>query len=80
MALVILALGILALGIMTVYYVLTPISWYFYHFKNTSVHRLGVFSVSGIPQKWFQNTLENTIEFCLLEWVVFAFLKIMVVL
>ena len=54
LALRILALGILALGIMTAYYVLTPISWHFYHFKNTSVLGLGYFQYQGFRKNTFR--------------------------
>ena len=33
-------------------------------FQKHFCPRAGVFSVSGTPQKYFQNTLENTIKFC----------------
>ena len=62
MALVILALGIMILG-----------SMYWHPFlgifiiKKHFCLRAGVFPVSGIPQKYFQITLENTIKFCSLE-------------
>ena len=56
LALIILALGILALGIMTlgINYVLTPISWYFYHFKSTSVLGLGYFQYQGFRKNTFR--------------------------
>ena len=62
MALVILALGIMTLGIMSGRPFLGICS-----FQNHFCTRAGVFSVSGAPQKYFQNILENTIKFCALE-------------
>ena len=40
--------------------------WGFF-FQKHFCTRAGVFSVSGIPQKDFQNTLEDTIKFCSLQ-------------
>ena len=39
----------------------------FLSFQKHFCTRAGVFSVPGIPQKYFQNTLENTITLCSLE-------------
>ena len=72
MALVILALSILALGIINTHFLV------FLSFQKHFYSRAGVFSVSRVLQKYFCNTLEDTIKFCSLEWVVLAFLKIMV--
>ena len=57
------ALVILALGIMSWH----PFFFVFLSFQKHFCTRAGVFSVSGIPQKYFQHTLENTIKFCSLE-------------
>ena len=39
----------------------------FSSFQKHFCTRAGVFSVPGIPQKYFQYTLENTITLCSLE-------------